>query len=381
MSENDKVLIISHKFLTQPDDDLVLYLNNKKNADIVHITHSFSDSPNRKSVCKWYKQGVLYDDWQSRDYKNYPEILIYLKEFIFTISSAINTKLIWDRCVCMDGLCTVFGITLRNFGKVKKVNYWAMDFVPENRFMSKIKNFFYHSLNKFGYRNADEMWDLSPKMEEAREKFLGIKSKIYKHHKIVPYGVWLDRIKKYSYEECDKATLVFMGHLIEKQGVQLVLKAIPEIIKKIPDFKFKIIGIGNYENELKRMVKELGIDKYVKFFGKIEKPEDLENEIAKSCVATAPYIEKLDTWTKYADPGKVKTYLACGVPVLLTMVPWNATQIEESNCGRIISENISSIIENIVYLMDKNSNQIFRDNAINYAKGFDYRSIFGELDL
>lgn len=381
MSENVKVLIISHKFLTQPDDDLVLYLNNKKNADVVHITHSFSDSPNRKSVCKWYKQGLLYDDWQSTDFNKYPEILIYLKEFFFTISSVISSKLIWDRCVCMDGLCTFFGITLRIFGKVKKVNYWAMDFVPENRFTSNLKNFFYHSINKFGYRNADEMWDLSPKMEEARETFLGINSKIYRQHKVVPYGVWLDRINKYSYEDCDKGTLVFMGHLIEKQGVQLVLKAIPEIIKKIPDFMFKIIGTGSYENELKRMVKELGIDKYVNFFGKIEKPEDLENEIAKSCVAIAPYIEKLDTWTKYADPGKVKTYLACGVPVLLTNVPWNAGQIEERNCGKIISENINTLVENIVYLFNKNTNQIFRDNAINYAKGFDYGSIFGELEL
>ena len=212
----------------------------------------------------------------------------------------------------MDGMCTFFGIILRLFRRVRRVSYWAIDFVPENRFNSGIKNFIYHKMNIFGYKNADEMWDLSPRMIDAREEFLGIKKNSYRKHKIVPYGMWLDRIERYSYDECKKNTLVFMGHLLEKQGVQLVLDAVPEIIKEIPDFKFKVIGNGNFKEKLKQKVRDLKIEKYVNFLDKIEKNEDMEEEIARSCVAIAPYIAKLDTWTKYADPGKVKTYLACG---------------------------------------------------------------------
>jgi len=374
-------LIISHKFLPQPDDDLVLYLNNNQAENVIHITHAFSDATDRISRCKWYKEGVLYEEWESKDYINSSEVVIYIKEFFFTISSIFKTKMKWDFCVCMDGMCTFFGIFLRGLGKIKKVNYWAMDFVPENRFKSGFKNFIYHKINKFGYRNADEMWDLSPRMADAREEFLGIKKDSYRKHRVVPYGMWIDRIKRYSYEECEKNTLVFMGHLLEKQGVQLVLEAIPEIIKKIPDFKFKVIGTGNYEGKLKEKVKDLKIEKYVNFLGKIEKNEDLEEEIAKSCVAIAPYIEKLDTWTKYADPGKVKTYLACGVPVLLTDVPWNAGEIEEMGCGKIIGESTESIINSFSELNQGTMNNKYRKQALSYVSKFDYRNIFKELNL
>jgi len=218
-------------------------------------------------------------------------------------------------------------------------------------------------------------------MADAREEFLGIKKDSYRKHKVVPYGMWIDRIKRYSYEECDKNTLVFMGHLLEKQGVQLVLDAVPEIVKKIPNFKFKIIGTGSYEDTLREKVKELNIEKYVYFLGKIEKNEDLENEIAKSCVAIAPYIEKLDTWTKYADPGKVKTYLACGVPVLLTDVPWNAREIAENRCGRVIREDKESVVEELLKLLRKKEGQEFRNNALKFSENFSFIKIFDSLEM
>jgi len=380
MPNNKKVLVISHKFLTQPDDDLVQYLNSMGREDVMHITHSFSDAPDRVSRCRWYKNGTLWKEYLTKDYSRLPEIYIYIRELLFTVSSVFKTKLYWDTVIGADGLCVFYGLVLKFFRKVRKVNYWAMDFVPNNRFRSKLKNYIYHCVNKFGYRNADEMWDLSPRMADAREKFLGIDRKMYKFHRVVPYGVWVDKIRIYTYDECEKSTMVFLGHLIEKQGVQVVLGAIPELIKKIADFKFKIIGTGIYETELKHITVELGIEKHVQFLGKIE-PKDYENEIAKSCVAIAPYIEKLDKWTKYADPGKVKTYLACGVPVLLTDVPWNAKEIAELNAGLIVDENIESIAKAAIYLFDASINQNYRTNARLYSTKYDYNRILKELSI
>lgn len=376
---NKNVLIISHKFLPQPDDDLVLYLNSKQGYNVVHIIHSFSDCPDRISKCTLYKHGIMFSEKRSRDYIKSPEILIYFKEILFTVYHVLKIKLQFDVAVCMDGMCTLFGLFLKLLGKAQKVNYWAVDFVPEKRFQGKVKNFIYHSINKFGYRNADEMWDLSPRMAGAREEFLGVKKDVYRSHKVVPYGMWLHRIKTYSYDECEKNTLIFMGHLLEKQGVQLVLDVIPEIVKKNPDFKFKVIGTGSFEGKLKQKVKDLQIEKHVNFLGKIKKNEDLEEEIAKSCVSIAPYVAKLDTWTKYADPGKIKTYIACGVPVLLTDVPWNAKEIEKIGCGKVITEDQENIAQSVIILMNKDLNQKFRNNAVEYSKSFDYNNIFTSL--
>lgn len=380
LSDKDSdIVVVAHKFLTQPDDDLVLFLNKQKRANVLHIYHSFSDSPDRKSCAVWYKNGKKFRTFNTADYKNFPEILIYLKEIGFTFWIILRTRRTWAAYVGMDGLCVLFGNLLRLFGVVRKTIYWAIDFVPQKRFSSGIKNHIYHRINITGYKRADEMWDLSPRMAEAREKFLGIQRSEYRLHRVVPYGVWLDRIKRYSYEECERNTLVFMGHLIEKQGAQMVIQAIPEIVKKVPDFKFKIIGDGNYKEQLIALAERLGVLKYCDFRGKIDDILELEKEVAKSAVAIAPYIKSLDTWTYYADPGKVKTYLACGVPLLLTDIPWNAREIESHRCGMIIAENIPDVISKLLLLMQAGNNSEYRKNTVIYSQRFDYGSIFQSL--
>lgn len=373
------IVIVSHKFLTQPDDDLASYLNEMRYKNVLHIRHNFSDAPDRISWYTWYKDGKSYIKYKTRDYKNWPEPLIYFKEFYFTSKWIFETHEKWDKYIGMDGLCVFFGNALRIFGKVKKTIFWAIDFVPDKRFGSLLKNKIYHFININGYRASDEMWDLSPRMAKAREKFLGIKMSQYKLRLFVPYGVWTERIKKYPFDKCDKNTIVFMGHMLEKQGAQLIIKAMPELIKKNPKIHFKIIGGGQYKNTLVQLAKDLKVLKHCDFKGKIEDHKELENEIAKSCVAVAPYIKRLDTWTYYADPGKVKTYLACGVPVLLTDLPWNAQDIEKSRCGKIITEEKKDIINSILFLMDNKRNQQYRDNAIHFSKSYDYKDMFDNL--
>ncbi len=372
----NNIIIVAHKFVYQPDDDLVLFLNKEKKENVLHIYHSFHDAPDRKSFYKWYKRGKLYRSGETADYKRLPEPAIYIKEFLFTVIWIFKTNANWDFFIGMDGLCTNFGILLRMIKKVKEVAYWAIDFVPEKRFKDKWKNRIYQWININGYKNADQMWDLSPRMREARKKYLGISEDSYKKWRLVPYGVWLSRIDRYPYKNCQKNTLVFMGNLLEKQGVQQVIKQIHNLIKKKPDFRFKIIGDGGYKQELVKLARDLKVLRYCDFKGKIDDQQELEREIAISCLAIAPYVKELDTWTYFADPGKVKTFLACGVPVLLTDLPWNAKQIEENGCGKIIDIN-SDFTGQILKFM--NNNDDLRKRAYNYAKSFDYQTIFKDI--
>jgi glycosyltransferase involved in cell wall biosynthesis len=382
MKKVANIIVVAHKFVTQPDDELVYYLNDKKYENVLHIRHSFSDAPDRASYYTWYRKGKIYKEKRTSNFKKLPEVLIYIKEFWFTLQWIFESKIKWDMYIGMDGLCVLWGNFTRALRKVNKTVFWAIDFVPSNRFNAGLKNKIYHFINMHGYKNADEMWDLGPNMSKAREEFLGIKESDYKIRKVVPYGVWVDRIKKYSYEKCDKYTIVFMGHLIEKQGAQLIIEALPEIKKIYPKIKFKIIGTGSYENILKQKAVELNVMKYCEFKGKIEDHKVLEAEIAKSTLAVAPYIKKLDNWTKYADPGKVKTYLACGVPVLLTNVPWNAREIENRKCGAIINESTKDILEKLTFLLNAKNNSKYRMNAIQYANSFNYSEIFNRtIDL
>jgi glycosyltransferase involved in cell wall biosynthesis len=375
------IVVVAHKFLTQPDDELILYLNEKKYKNVIHITHSFSDAVDRKSYFRIYESGKIKSEIISKDYRNFPEPLIYLKELIFTMYHISKLKIIFDQYIGMDGMCSLFGLLLKKIGKTKRVIYWCIDFVPENRFKQEWKNKIYRIINVFSLKNSDEVWDLSPRMAEAREKFLGIRLSNYKFHKVVPYGIWTKNIKRLSYEEIDPYTIVFMGHLLEKQGVQLVLKALPELIKKFPKVKFKIIGGGAYKHELIKLSKNFKVEQYCQFLGKIENIREVEREISNSIIAVAPYMKSLDTWTYYADPGKIKTYLGCGVPVILTNISWNAAEIQEKKCGIVIEETVESLVNAVTFLLDKKNNSLYRSNAIKYSESFNYSNIFKDLDL
>lgn len=373
------ILIVAHKFLPQMDDELIRYLNSKNYPNVLHIYHSFSDSKDRKSFFKRFKNGKLVEEKETGDHKRWPEPLLYLKELWFTIFWILKTRIIWDDFIGMDGLCTNFGLFLRYSKKVKKVIYWAVDFVPEKRFSSFWKNRIYELINTQGLRNANEMWDLSPRMKEARKKYLGIVDSDYKQIRIVPFGMWTSRIKTIPFKKCQQKTVVFMGHLLPKQGVQLIIKSLPKIVKKVPKIQFKIIGEGPYEHELKKLVADFDLQDRCQFLGKIEDNVEMEKEIANSAVAVAPYIKELDTWTYFADPGKVKTYLACGVPVLLTDIPWNTSEILKNKCGFVIEEDEADISKKVIELLNGRVNEYYRTNAARYAKSFDYQSIFKSL--
>lgn len=374
-------IIVSHKYLPQPDDDIAYYLSYlKRKENVLHIMHNFSDSKNRKSHYVWYKNSNK-EEKETLDYSFLPEFFILLKEFFFTLYWAIFSKKRWDIYIGMDGLCSCWGIILRKLGVVKKVIFWNIDFVPRNRFKKVWKNYIYKKINLYSCTNSDEVWDLSPRMQLGRKKYLGLEKSDYKLQRVVPYGLWLDRIETVQYSKCKKNTLVFMGHLLPKQGVDMVIKNVPKIIKVIPDFKFKIIGDGRYKNSLVELTKKLDVGKYCDFLGIVSDSKKVEQEIAKSAVAIAPYKKTNDNYTFYADPGKVKTYLACGVPLLLTDLSWNAEEIQKNKCGFIINDDGTDLVEKLQIMLMPKNNKEFRKNAINYSMSFNYEKIFTSLDL
>src|SRR6185437_10138949 len=262
LMEARSVVIVAHKYLTQPDDELVAYLNERPGRRVLHICHSFSDAADRRSRFQLYADGRLVTRGEGRDYASWPEIAIYAKEMLLTLAWTLRLGLRWDLYVGMDGLCVLFGHLLRAFGRVAKTVYWAIDYVPESRFASALKNRIYRAVNRSGYRRADEVWDLGPRMAEARELYEAFTSADYRKLRTVPYGVWLERIPHHRYAECERASIVFMGHLLEKQGVQLAIGALPMVRRRIPDARLTILGDGAYRAELERLATELGVAAY-----------------------------------------------------------------------------------------------------------------------
>ena len=247
--------------------------------------------------------------------------------------------------VGIDPLNAVIGIFLKKIGRVKKVIYYGIDFVPI-RFENKMLNYLFHLLEAYCVRNADEVWNVSDRIKEGRFEYLGLDPVLYPQ-KTVPIGIY----SKNRIVSKKTNRIVFIGHLLKKQGVQEVLRAVPLIVKKIPNFRFVVVGGGEYLSTLEILSKKLNIEKYIDFKGWIKDKSLLDSILSQCDIAIAcyePEKEKLRNFTYYADPTKIKDYLNSSLPVILTEVPTNAAEIAQKEFGIIVIYNKEDISNAIV---------------------------------
>jgi phosphatidylinositol alpha-1,6-mannosyltransferase len=61
--------------------------------------------------------------------------------------------------------------------------------------------------------------------------------------------------------------ILTVGRLVERKGHDIVLQAMPQILRAVPDAHYLIVGKGEYEPRLRSIVHELGIEPYVTFTG------------------------------------------------------------------------------------------------------------------
>jgi glycosyltransferase involved in cell wall biosynthesis len=221
------------------------------------------------------------------------------------------------------------------------------------------------------------IWNVSAAIADAREKHSHLKAKRYAPQIVVPLGIWYDRIPKIPHTKRQKGRIVFMGHLLEKQGLQKVIEAMPEVIKKIPKAHLVVIGSGDYEQKLKDLVVTKKLSSHVKFLGFIESHKKVEEELCKSTLAVATYVPDPKSFTYFADPGKIKNYLAAGLPVMLTDVPPIAKSIAKEKSAILCSYDSGDIAKKITDLLtDQNKLVNYSKNATNYAKQFDWNIVF-----
>ena len=127
------------------------------------------------------------------------------------------------------------------------------------------------------YRRAKEIICCSDLVRERLVAF-GVSDK--KIEVLYP-AVDLDRYKPVSLPEnyltraglAGRRILLTVGRLVQRKGHDRVFLALPEIVKRFPDVIYCVVGIGQYENALKEKVKQLKLEPYVRFMGKLEERE------------------------------------------------------------------------------------------------------------
>jgi glycosyltransferase involved in cell wall biosynthesis len=246
-----------------------------------------------------------------------------------------------DCWVGFNPLAALRAIAARRLNRADAAVYWCIDF-SRNRFGHTPATRLYEWAERVCAVHADLRVDITEVAAAARNERVGAGIAPVQ---VTGIGAWLDRVPVTDPDNLRKRTVVYLGYLVRSQGGLILLEALGILASRGVDFQADIVGRGPLEDELKQRARAVGVADRVSFHGYVHDERELEGIIAGGTVGLAPYDSGVDSFTRWADPGKLKSYLAAGLPILLTDVPPNARDLESLGAARIVPFDAGAIAD------------------------------------
>jgi glycosyltransferase involved in cell wall biosynthesis len=285
-----------------------------------------------------------------------------------------------DGWFAFNNLLCARGLLERRAGRAGRVAYWAVDFVPNRFGVGTVMTRSYDALDAHCCRHADLRIELSAAALEGRDGRHGLAPDAGAMRTIAPVGAWLERVPVTPPDGWRSRRVVFIGHLVERMGGETVIGALALLRERGSDVTGDIAGRGPLQERLRAQANRCGLQDAVRFHGFISDHRELERLLSHAAVALAPYNTRVESFTRYADPSKLKSYLAAGLPTLLTSVPPNADELAEQAGAEIVHDDPASLADAIErVLADADVWQRRRAAALEYARRFDWNTIIANV--
>jgi len=148
---------------------------------------------------------------------------------------------------------------------------------------------------------------------------------------VIPNGVDFERFDTANLGRKDHPpTLVYMGSLDERWGVDLSIRAMPLLRSQMPEIRLLIAGSGPAEQRLRQLAQSLGLGDRISFKGFVPYV-DLPNLLSRADIGIAT--SRDDIFRRYASPLKIVEYMAAGLPVICSGGGEAEQMIGESGAG------------------------------------------------
>lgn len=225
-------------------------------------------------------------------------------------------------------------------------------------------------------KNADAAIALTEDMKRLMKE-------IYNRHIfVIPNGIDIERFKNISREDIRKRLkitnkekiIIFVGTLRRLKGVRYLIEAMKCIIEKNTNARLMLVGDGEDREDLENLVKELNIEKYVQFIGKV--PNDKIPEYLKaSDVFVLPSLSE--------SFGIVNLEaMASGLPIVATNVGGLPEIVKDGENGFLVEQkNPEKIAEKALFLLEHDDlrEKISKKNR-EKAKGYSWETAVERLE-
>ncbi len=181
--------------------------------------------------------------------------------------------------------------------------------------------------------------------EKAREFLLSVHKVAPRKIEVIPHGIpdfpFLEtHHAKAKFDLAGKMIILTFGLLSPNKGVEIMLDAMPEIIKSSPNALYVILGATHpnlmrqqgeaYRESLTARVRDLGIEDHVVFFNQFVDQATLLDFISMCDVYTTPYLNEAQMTS-----GTLAYSFGLGKAVVSTPY-WHAKELLSDGCGILV---------------------------------------------
>jgi colanic acid/amylovoran biosynthesis glycosyltransferase len=144
--------------------------------------------------------------------------------------------------------------------------------------------------------------------------------------------------------------IVTTGRLVEKKGIEYVIKAIAKIAKNHPNIEYNIIGDGELKEYFVKLIADLNLDDIVKLWG-WKQQKEIVDILDKCHIFVAPSVTGKDG-NQDAPVNTLKEAMAMGLPVISTRHGGIPELVENGVSGFLVPErDADAIATKLSYLI------------------------------
>ncbi len=232
------------------------------------------------------------------------------------------------------------------------------------------------------YRQAMiDLCDYSDKIIIMNERGLDMLTQTYGVQggkvRLIPHGIpdlpFVDSsYYKHKFGLEGRRTILTFGLLSKNKGIEVMLKAVPSIVKAEPSVMYIVLGMTHpnvlkhdgesYRFYLQHMVKDLGIENNVVFYNRFVDNDELHNFLCAADVYVTPYLS-LEQLTS----GTLSFAVGTGKSVVSTPY-WAATELLAQGRGKLVPLGDSQCTAREII-------EILQDDLVFYSmrrKAYDY---------
>ena len=219
------------------------------------------------------------------------------------------------------------------------------------------------------YKSLVDVCNASYKVITMNKRGVGMLRKIYgisgKRVQLISHGIpdlpFVDsNYYKHKFGMEDRRTILTFGLLSKNKGIEVMLRAMPIIIKAEPSVLYIVLGMTHpsvlkhegesYRFSLQRMVKELGLQKHVIFHNRFVNDEELRNFLCAADIYVTPYLNR-----EQLTSGTLSFAVGTGKAVVSTPY-WAAMELLADGQGKLVQFGDSNqMAEAVVEILQSDS--------------------------